>query len=135
MLDLDHSDHATADHATAGVIIDIRPRSRYRQHHIPGSHSIPSGWLISGELPEGDLILVGESSRHSALTIEHLQAHGYDRRIRHLAGGFAAWQQQGLPMISTPANGPPWPGKALLAWLVHGLQRQRVPASRCRARA
>jgi rhodanese-related sulfurtransferase len=92
------------------LIIDLRSRSRYRQRHIPGSHSIPSGWLISGEPPDGDLILVGESTLHSAATIEHLHAQGYARKIRHLEGGFEAWQQQELPMASHQRAAFPFPG-------------------------
>ncbi|WP_216912015.1 MULTISPECIES: rhodanese-like domain-containing protein [unclassified Synechococcus] len=89
------------------VIIDLRPRSRYRHSHVPGSHNIPSGWLISGELPDGDLILVGDSTQHSASTIDHLQALGHARRIRHLAGGFGAWQHQHLPVTGRQRQG--WP--------------------------
>ena len=87
------------------LIIDLRARSRYRHSHVPGSHNIPSGWLISGELPDGDLILVGESTQHSATTIEQLQTQGHARRIRHLAGGFGAWQQQDLPVAGRQRKG------------------------------
>ncbi len=92
---------------TAALIIDLRSRGRYRRSHVPGSHNIPSGWLISGELPDGDLILVGESTQHSATTIEHLQTQGHARRIRHLAGGFGAWEQQDLPVAGRQRKG--WP--------------------------
>lgn len=87
------------------LIIDLRSRRRYRRSHVPGSHNIPSGWLISGELPDGDLILVGESTRHSATTIDHLQAQGHARRLRHLAGGFEAWQHQDLPVAGRQGKG------------------------------
>jgi rhodanese-related sulfurtransferase len=87
------------------LIIDLRPRGQYHRSHVPGSHNIPSGWLISGELPDGDLILVGESTQHSATTIEQLQTQGHARRIRHLAGGFGAWQQQDLPVAGRQPRG------------------------------
>lgn len=90
---------------SAELIIDLRPRGQYHRSHVPGSHNIPSGWLISGELPDGDLILVGESSQHSATTIEQLQTQGHVRRIRHLAGGFGAWQQQDLPVVGRQRHG------------------------------
>jgi rhodanese-related sulfurtransferase len=101
------------------LIIDLRSRSRYRRSHVPGSHNIPSGWLISGELPDGDLILVGESTRHSAATIDHLQTQGHARRIRHLAGGFGAWQHQDLPVA----------GRQRRRWLLRpsGLLRPDAP--------
>lgn len=103
-------DSAWEDQGSSQLIIDLRPRSRYRRRHIPGSHSIPSGWLISGEPPDGELILVGGSTLHSTATIEQLHAQGYARRIRHLAGGFEAWQQQELPVASHQGRGFPFPG-------------------------
>ncbi|MBM5821321.1 MAG: rhodanese-like domain-containing protein [Cyanobacteria bacterium K_Offshore_surface_m2_011] len=108
------------------LIIDLRARNRYRHSHVPGSHNIPSGWLISGELPYGDMVLVGESTQHSATTIDYLQAQGHARRIRHLAGGFGAWQHQDLPVAGRQQKG--WP---LLFRGIPGLRPSRLfrPAS------
>ena len=92
------SGSASSGQDSGQLIIDLRSRSRYHHRHIPGSHSIPSGRLISGEPPDGDLILVGDTTLHSAATLEQLYAQGYARRIRHLAGGFEAWRQLELPV-------------------------------------
>lgn len=86
-------------------IIDLRSRFRYHYSHIPGSHNIPSGGLLSAELPDGDLILVGDSTDQSAEVIEHLHDQGYARKIHHLSGGFKAWVRQDLPV-----EGNQWPG-------------------------
>ncbi len=80
------------------LLVDIRPRRAYRRSHIPFSHNIPHGLLISGEPPERDLILVGEHDGDSAAAIETLHAEGFNRRILHLRGGFPSWQQQDLPL-------------------------------------
>lgn len=73
------------------LLVDVRPRWRYRQSHVPDSHSIPAGLLLSGELPEGDLLLVGTDSKQSVDLIERLYEQGYNRRIQYLEGGFTAW--------------------------------------------
>ncbi|WP_094554191.1 rhodanese-like domain-containing protein [Synechococcus sp. 1G10] len=109
------------------LIIDLRSRSSYHKSHVPGSHSIPSGWLLSADPPDGDLILVGDSNDHSAEVIEHLHGHGYARRIRHLSGGFEAWVRQELPVAGCQRSWFPFPasqrllvagGGLLIAWLL-----------------
>jgi rhodanese-related sulfurtransferase len=115
------------------LVIDLRSRSSYRHRHIPGSHNIPSGWLISGEPPDGDLILVGESTRHSSAAIEQLQAQGYARKIRHLAGGFKAWQVLELPMAGQCTRRFQFPGQQKLKLIISGLLSG--PRGRSRSRA
>jgi rhodanese-related sulfurtransferase len=82
------------------VLVDVRPRWRYRQGHIPGSHSIPAGLLLAGEPPEGDLLLIGTDSKHSATLIEQLHEKGYNRRLLYLEGGYASWSAR-QPSLST----------------------------------
>jgi rhodanese-related sulfurtransferase len=96
------------------LIIDLRSRFWYHCSHIPGSHNIPSGRLLSAELPEGDLILVGDSTDQSAEVIEHLHNQGYARKIRHLSGGFKAWVRQDLPVEGNQWPGFPSPGSQRL---------------------
>ncbi len=86
------------------LLVDIRPRRAYRRSHIPFSHNIPHGLLISGEPPERDLILVADHDGDSAAAIETLHAQGFNRRILHLRGGFPTWQQQGLPLNEGAQN-------------------------------
>lgn len=90
----------------AHLLLDLRSARRHRRGHIPGSHHLPAARLLSGEPPDGDLVLIGEDTAHSARVIESLHAQGYHRRLRHLDGGHAAWEARGLPVEAEPATGP-----------------------------
>jgi len=81
------------------LILDLRSRRHQRQGRIPGSHSLPSGLLVSGEAPDGDLILVADSSAQATSVAEALREAGYHRHLRHLDGGVPAWEAAGLPLI------------------------------------
>ncbi|MGB7563161.1 MAG: rhodanese-like domain-containing protein [Prochlorococcaceae cyanobacterium] len=89
---------ASTEAGSGKLVVDIRPRHSFRSAHIPGSHNIPLANLVSGEPPEGDLVLIGGSDQDSARAIEALHRQGYPRRIEHLGGGFDAWRDQGLPV-------------------------------------
>jgi rhodanese-related sulfurtransferase len=92
------------------LLLDLRSARRHRRAHLPGTHPLSAGRLLSGELPEGDLVLIGDDTAHSARVIEELHSQGYNRRLRHLAGGHAAWEAQGLPVESqTPGATLSWP--------------------------
>ncbi len=82
------------------LLIDIRSRRRYRQGHIPGSHSIPAGLLLAGELPDGELLLIGDTSEQSATVIAQLHDQGYHRQIRFLEDGYTAWSVRHRPIAS-----------------------------------
>lgn len=87
------------------LLIDLRSRRRYRQGHIAGSHSIPGGLLLSGEPPEGELILLSEAPCEAVAVIEALHQAGYHQRLRYLAEGLAGWRERGLP-IEAPLERP-----------------------------
>ncbi len=80
------------------LVIDVRPAARYRLGHIPGSHHIPGGRLLSGELPDQDLVLVAESGRRASELREQLHNAGFHRQIRQLDGGLPAWVDAGQPL-------------------------------------
>lgn len=86
---------------TPRLVVDIRTRRSFHRSHIPGSHNIPLARLVSGEPPEADLVLVGETEQQTSSAIESLHAQGYPRLIRHLAGGLEAWRSEGLPLEGT----------------------------------
>lgn len=91
---------------TPGILLlDIRPRRLYQRGHVPGSQSIPSGLLLAGEVPDGDLVLIGQNTQHSAAVIEELHDQGYTRRISYLVGGFASWQSSTHTSHQTPFKG------------------------------
>lgn len=98
------------------LILDLRSRRHQRRGRIPGSHSLPSGLLVSGEAPEGDLILVADSSAQATFAAEALREAGYHRRLRHLDGGVPAWEAAGLPLIR-----PEPVGRALIEMVCGGL--------------
>ena len=112
------------------LLVDVRTRRAYHRRHIPGSHNIPLALLLSGEPPEADLVLVGDSDQHTRVAIERLYAQGYRRLIRHLAGGLEAWQAQGLP-VEGALNEPllarmerlPWIPLLVLASVLFLVQR------------
>jgi rhodanese-related sulfurtransferase len=90
----------TAREVGAALIIDVRSPRQFRRGHLPGSHSIPAARLVSGALPDGDLILITEQPQQALGLIEQLHRDGYLRRIQYLDGGVASWQRQGLPLQS-----------------------------------
>jgi len=73
------------------LLIDIRSRRAFGHSHVPGSHSVPAGLLLSGEPPEGDLVLIGTDSHHSQQLIEQLHEQGYHQQLQYLEGGFHDW--------------------------------------------
>ncbi len=99
---------AIAVHAAPrpALLIDLRPRRRFRRAHIAGSHSIPSGLLLSGEPPEGELILISEAPQEAVAVIEALHQAGYHQRLRYLAEGFRGWHERGLPIEAADERGP-----------------------------
>jgi 3-mercaptopyruvate sulfurtransferase SseA len=71
---------------------------------------------VSGEWPEGDLLLVDDGNGEAERVREALHRGGYPRRILQLTGGFEAWRAAGLPVersrpvlvVATLAG--TWPG-------------------------
>lgn len=80
------------------LLIDLRSRQRFQRGHIAGSHCIPSGLLLSGEPPEGELILISEAPGEAVAVIEALHEAGYQQRLRYLSEGLAGWRAHGLPI-------------------------------------
>lgn len=76
------------------LVVDIRPRWRYRLAHVVGSHSIPAGLLLAGEAPEGDLLLIGDDSQQAEAVIDQLHDQGYLRKVSYLNGGYSTWQAE-----------------------------------------
>lgn len=80
------------------LLLDLRSLRRFRHGHIAGSHSLPAARLISGEPPEGELILISETPQEALLLVEALHNDGYQQRIRYLGEGLAGWRARGLPL-------------------------------------
>lgn len=95
------------DQARGGrvLILDLRNGRQRRRGSIPGSHPCSPGQLVSGEPPEGDLILVAQNGSAAAGVAEALHQAGYQQRLRHLDGGFPSWQDAGLPVMTPQTTG------------------------------
>lgn len=88
------------------LLVDVRSARSYHRARLPGSQHIPAARLLSSELPDADLILIGDEHHSAAALIERLHSQGYPRRIRALRGGLEAWAARGLPLESSFRRAP-----------------------------
>jgi rhodanese-related sulfurtransferase len=72
------------------LVVDVRSTRRYHRSHIPNTHHIPSGKLVSGELPDFDLVLVADDEESAQKLAESLYDAGFRRRIMYLQGASKA---------------------------------------------
>jgi rhodanese-related sulfurtransferase len=63
------------------LVVDVRSRRQFARGHLPLSHAIPAGLLVSGEWPEGDLLLVDDGNGEAERVREALHRGGYPRRL------------------------------------------------------
>ena len=91
------------------IFVDIREREERRQGTIPGSVHAPRSFLEFQADPESDahnrvfssgrrLILFCRSGGRSALATKLLMDMGIPNVV-HIAGGFAAWEAAGAPVV------------------------------------
>ena len=84
------------------LVLDVREQAEYAQAHILNSRGLP---LSQIEARVGDLekfkdkpvIVVCASGNRSSAAAAVLRKHGFSK-VFNLSGGFAAWQQAGLPL-------------------------------------
>jgi rhodanese-related sulfurtransferase len=90
------------------VIIDVRTPQEYAFEHIHGALLAPMATFEPGNLPSQagkPIVFHCGSGKRSHRVAESCIAAGFSK-IAHLAGGFAAWKQAGLPYVAIdPANG------------------------------
>lgn len=76
------------------VVIDVRPRARYEQGHIPGAINIPAASLTRKSVsPFGQVVVYGDGiddAPTQAAMDALARAAGVD--VLQLDGGFAAWE-------------------------------------------
>jgi hydroxyacylglutathione hydrolase len=91
-------------------IVDVRGRAEWEAGHIPGVPNVPLGRLPERltELPADRPIVVQcQGGARSAIAASVLLARGV-RNVVNMTGGFAAWQQAGLPVAhGTEESGAP----------------------------
>jgi hydroxyacylglutathione hydrolase len=82
------------------TVVDVRGRAEWEAGHLPGVPNIPVGYLAErlAELTTGRPVVVYcQGGSRSAIAASLLQARGV-RNVVNLVGGFAAWQEAGLPV-------------------------------------
>ena len=88
------------------VVIDVRAASEWDAGHIPGARHIFLGDLIDAadELPrDRPLVIACQGGSRSSIGSSLLRAHGFENVI-NLSGGFAEWQEAGLPVETGDAT-------------------------------
>src|SRR6187200_2793869 len=87
------------------VLIDTREPHEYQEAHLEGGKLVPPGLLgdeIAAAAPDKSArtILYCRSGNRSAIAAAQMQELGYED-VASMAGGILAWQEQGLPVVST----------------------------------
>jgi rhodanese-related sulfurtransferase len=82
------------------VVVDVREPEEFTQGHIPGAVNLPLSSFSADELPEvmgKKLVLNCLGGKRSGLALDQCSAA---RSVvdTHLAGGFGAWVEAGLPV-------------------------------------
>jgi hydroxyacylglutathione hydrolase len=83
------------------TVIDVRGRAEWEAGHLPGVPNIPLGYLAErlGELPTDRPVVVHcQSGARSAIAASVLRGRGLTS-VQNLAGGYAAWERVGLPVV------------------------------------
>ena len=89
------------------IIIDVREQGEFARGHVQGALNIPLGELRAGgtalldvRLPAGtrEVVLVCQSGMRSRVA-QAILSGDPTRTYLNLAGGMAAWQSHGLPIV------------------------------------
>ncbi|MDB4950957.1 MAG: beta-lactamase domain protein [Gemmatimonadetes bacterium] len=81
-------------------VVDVRGAAEWRAGHLPGVPNVPVGELVDrlAELPvDRPIVVQCQGGARSAIAASVLHAHGV-RDVVNLAGGFAEWLREGLPV-------------------------------------
>ena len=93
-----HTAHQLHERADV-LFVDVREQGEYDTGHIPGITLIPMGEVQNrlAEIPKDKTVIVScQSGGRSSQVAKFLRDQGF-ANIHDLQGGFAAWQQAGLP--------------------------------------
>jgi molybdopterin/thiamine biosynthesis adenylyltransferase/rhodanese-related sulfurtransferase len=87
------------------VLIDTREPHEYKEAHLEGGKLVPPG-VLAEEIEEAApdrsarTILYCRSGNRSGIAAAQMQEMGYEN-VASVAGGILAWQEQGLPVVSS----------------------------------
>jgi rhodanese-related sulfurtransferase len=84
------------------VVVDLRPAADFAKGHILGARSVPLADLEkrAGELDKykaKPVIVYCNAGNSAGASVALLRRNGF-ANVVNLAGGYAAWQQAGLPV-------------------------------------
>lgn len=99
------------------TVVDVRGHAEWEAGHLPGVANIPVGALVDrlDELPTDRPVIVHcQGGARSAIAASVLEAQGLTNVI-NLVGGYAAWEQAGLPTTHGDAEAAAWEEPALAA--------------------
>jgi rhodanese-related sulfurtransferase len=88
------------------TVLDVRQPEEWQAGHIEGAVHIPLALLPlrTGELPEGEILVVCKAGGRSAQACMYLGQQGHT--VINLAGGMLDWEAAGLPMVSETGQPP-----------------------------
>ncbi|RVU05693.1 rhodanese-like domain-containing protein [Novosphingobium umbonatum] len=82
------------------VVVDVREGDEFAQGHIPGALNLPLSSFDVSQLPDADgkmIVLNCLGGKRSGMALDKCVA-AQAAVEGHLAGGFGAWAQAGLPV-------------------------------------
>lgn len=84
----------------AALVVDVREPDEFAQGHIPGAVNVPLSDFSADKLPIAagrELILNCLGGKRSGLALDQCRT-AQSAVDTHLAGGFGAWVEAGLPV-------------------------------------
>ncbi len=87
----------------SAILVDVREPAEYRALHIAQAHPIPLGRVGGAALPGNGRALVVHCLKggRGATACETLAKRYPERDVYNLAGGIAAWEAAGLPVVAS----------------------------------
>ena len=84
------------------LVLDVREQAEFAQSHILNSRGLPLSQLDARigdvqKFKDKPVIVYCATGNRSSAAVETLKKHGFSNVV-NLSGGFAAWQQAGLPV-------------------------------------
>jgi rhodanese-related sulfurtransferase len=82
------------------LVVDIRPRSAYKNGYLPESRAMPLAYLskLSTELPKkGKLVVVDHKGKQCKTAAQWLKNNGFSN-VRWLKGGLAGYAKAGYEL-------------------------------------
>jgi rhodanese-related sulfurtransferase len=82
------------------AVIDVREPGEFASGHVPGAINVPLatvGTWAATQPKDAPYLVICQSGRRSVTASEILVEQGF-RQVTNVAGGTAAWIQQGLPV-------------------------------------